>query len=48
MIGEKNLTFLISLQVEYIDLTKVLAIFLSTPISEKNALFFFLLAAIEH
>lgn len=39
--GTENLTFLISLQLEYIDLTKVLVIFLSTPISEKNAFFFY-------
>lgn len=37
----ENLTFLISLQLEYIDLTKVLVIFLSTPISERKKKGFF-------
>lgn len=33
---KENLTFLISLQLQYIDLTEILVIFLSTPNSEKN------------
>lgn len=37
----ENLTFPISLQWEYMDLTKVLVIFLSTPASEKSGGFFF-------
>lgn len=53
--GRENLTFLISPQLEYIDLTKGLVIFLSIPISgEKKGgggtffFSFFLLAAMEH
>lgn len=33
---KENLTFLISLQLQYIDLTEILVIFLSTPNSEKK------------
>lgn len=35
----ENLTFLSSLQVEYIDLAKLLVIFLSALISKRNAFF---------
>lgn len=37
--GRKNLTFFISLQLKYIDLTKVLVIFPSTLFSEKMLFF---------